>query len=268
MSARHAVSSRITSSCSCYPPHAGHCQVPACQRQSSWWLAARQRTARAGTGGSPSGAGRASGGSTAAGAFSETSMQAPCSTAVLLSEMLEGLYCTIDNEACDSSVPVSRCRSQAHAVFCEMWEALATAREVTAAPCASNSAAALAIRVSSAARRASARGKRAACELRQAGARRVTTTRPSCRSRRLRCAHACQFSATRKTRCLPPLDDQADVAAGSCGCGCCWGSSSTLGVAGARWLLLTPSATARATQSRPGMATQRGRWVPSASSSE
>src|SRR5262245_29330751 len=31
-----------------YPPHAGHCQSPALQRQRSWWLAARQATGSAG----------------------------------------------------------------------------------------------------------------------------------------------------------------------------------------------------------------------------
>jgi hypothetical protein len=73
---------------SCYPPHAGHCQALALQRQSSWWLAAGQMAGRAGVSGSLSGAGAAVGGSTAAGSLSAISRSALFSVAGMLSETL------------------------------------------------------------------------------------------------------------------------------------------------------------------------------------
>ena len=81
-------SSRIRRSIWCYPPHAGHCQVPALQRQSSWWLAAGQIAGMAGTSGSLSGAGAAVGGSTAAGAPSGASVHVLFSVTGMLSETL------------------------------------------------------------------------------------------------------------------------------------------------------------------------------------
>ena len=83
-----AVLSQITNSRCHYPPQAGHCQVLALQRQSNWWLAAGQATGRAGMGSSMlGGAGRAAGGSPAAGACSAL-LWLVFSTAGMLSEML------------------------------------------------------------------------------------------------------------------------------------------------------------------------------------
>ena len=93
----------------------------------------------------PDGAGEASGGSNEAGVRSGNTFSALfvlCSSAVRLSEMLEGLYCGAVNAAASSRAPVSRLRSQVQAALAHT----------------TNSATALAIRVCSAARRASASG--------------------------------------------------------------------------------------------------------------
>jgi hypothetical protein len=68
-----------------YPPQAGHCQVPACHCQSSWWLAAAQTEGLAGAGSSML---VGAGGSTDAWAPSGASMQALSSAAGMLSAML------------------------------------------------------------------------------------------------------------------------------------------------------------------------------------
>ena len=70
-------------------PYSRQCQAKASQCQCSRWLAANAAAGIAGKGGSPSRSDReASGGSTDAGVFSGTSVQAPFSTAGTLSEVL------------------------------------------------------------------------------------------------------------------------------------------------------------------------------------
>ena len=94
----------------------------------------------------------------------------------------------------------------------EMRAVSARAREVTVRPCASSALAAFAMRISSAARRASASGTPSAVSWsrlvisvvtgrsRISPAQSVTTTRPSWRKGRLRWAHSGQFGAHERIR--------------------------------------------------------------------
>ena len=153
--------SLYTCSRRCYPPHAGHCQDPACHRQSSGraggqtdhQLRRRERLADRWRGPSCGRVHRPG--------FACWKLGAGVvlgSNDVIRSARRTILH--FDNiVAANPTSPVSRCLSQVHAVLSEMWAASASAREVTASPRPCNSAKALPIRACSAARRASASGR-------------------------------------------------------------------------------------------------------------